>query len=232
MATASSAGPSIMVLMQETVLPALDGVAYLVDPGGDVLGVGRSCAYEGYGEFGDLVLSTWVGDNLFDAMVGDEVRAVAQRVHRMVAVGRRSNVSYRYRCDAPALKRVMRMSISRVADGDDALIGLLYQSVILSEEPRPAMAIFDPERLSEDGGSLKICSYCHDVLWTGDAAKPAAHSPHLGEWVSPETYYRRGGAVDGPVSHGVCPSCVARICEEEEAAQPLRRERPARARAC
>ncbi|HVZ10656.1 hypothetical protein [Rhodopila sp.] len=52
------------------------------------------------------------------------------------------------------------------------------------------------------------CAFCRDIGWPPTAVREPA------EWISLAEYDRRGGRRDGPVSHGACPDCAARVLDE------------------
>jgi hypothetical protein len=46
-----------------------------------------------------------------------------------------------------------------------------------------------------------MCSYCQRVAW------PPGRARRRREWIEAEEYYRRGGASEIRISHGICPPC-------------------------
>ncbi|MCC7275011.1 MAG: hypothetical protein IT561_20255 [Alphaproteobacteria bacterium] len=202
----------------QAVLDALDGVAYLVAPDGTLLAVGGR-TWTPFAEANGapaLEPRQVVGRSLFEMIEGTEVRDVYRRLHEAVRTRRRPNVTFDYRCDAPALRREMRLSISPVEAGG-ALVALLYQSQVKLARVRPEMSLFLPElRLGarkpySDERLVSLCDFCHRVAW------PIGPPRHGRRWIEPEDYYRRGGPADMIVSHGICPDCHARV---EEAGAP------------
>lgn len=190
----------------QPLLDALDGVAYVSDEQGRVVAVGRDGWDESARETGAASASRILGRNLYDLIVGETVREAYRRVHRAVLEGKRRWVSFEYRCDAPDLRRDMRMSVSRFTRG--GVNFLLHQSQMVASSPRPWMSLFEAERIVEMARAaaglpiVHLCSFCQRVAW------PEAKRD---SWIAPEDYYRSGGPAEVRVSHGVCPSCVSRL---------------------
>lgn len=193
------------------LLEAIEGIAYIVAGDGTILGFSR-------GPFMpfDRGLTPWqppsaIGRNLFDMMHGEEVASAYRVLHEAVWSGGLTTYGFEYRCDAPEVERHMRMSLSRVQE-DGRPLAVLYQSVILHETRRAPIPLFGENVLSAlradpTRPSVILCSYCHAVAWPAGAAAEGR------EWVEPHEYYRRGGATEVQVSHGICPPCYARIVE-------------------
>lgn len=86
--------------------------------------------------------------------------------------------------------------------------GLLIQSIVLSEEDRPRVDLFDftdLERLlasTRDLPLITMCSYCQQV-------KDSDHTAN--EWVDAEHYYRAGGTSEVRIRHGICPTCFDKV---------------------
>lgn len=186
-------------------LNALDGVAYLVAPDGTILGVGRErwADFARSAGFDGPTPDSVVGRSLFDVIVGDDVRAAYLALHRAVASLARPALTFEYRCDAPELERLMKMSMSAlVAHG--RLQGVLYQATLLTARDRVPLEFLRAETAMGDHDRaqtlpfVKICQFCANVTM------PAWG----GAWVAPQDYYRRGGSDEVRLSHGVCPDCV------------------------
>lgn len=189
----------------EDWLNALDGVAYLVAPDGVVLGVGR----EGWADFARRLGVSCptpedvVGRRLFDMIASDEVRRAFTALHQRVAMLATRALTYEYRCDAPDLERLMKMSVSALTS-HGRLLGVLYQSTLLSAKDRVPLEFLrgvdeaiEKNRVS-DLPFVTICQFCANVTMKS----------WKGEWAAPTDYYRRGGDDAVRLSHGICPACV------------------------
>ena len=199
-------------LSSRTLLDSLDGIAYLTDEQGVIAAVGRTRwdAFARDNVWPAGCASAVAGRPLFDMIAGQPVRETAIKLHAAVASGRRSTISYHYRCDAPAHRRQMRMAITCVECSGRPMV--LYQSQLLSAADRPPMALFaspSPEAFHDPSRPLvSVCSYCHAVAW------PIGSEDR--EWIEPEAYYARGGPGDVRVSHGICVRCYDEVVADAD----------------
>lgn len=191
------------------MLDALDGTAYVTDIEGRLVCVGPQnwdrFANENAG--GALAGSPPVGHRVVEGISGETVRSMYQRVHQAAVSGER-RIAFTFRCDGPDVERRMKMAISPLRSGE-VVVGVLYQSTILSERARPPMRFLEAEaameQFKEDGAPIvACCSFCAKIDW-----------PHGSDssWVEPEVYYQRGGGADVRISHGVCPSCAVSMAD-------------------
>ncbi|MGD9538630.1 MAG: hypothetical protein AB7P52_14895 [Alphaproteobacteria bacterium] len=198
----------------ETLLDAIDGIAYLVDPTGVILAtstkLSHACAHaaDGSAQSGEEALATALAVGALD----DQVRDAYRRLHDAVCAGQRERISFVHRCDSPEVARVARMSISPVRVGG-RLCAVLYQSQVLSEARRPRIALFDHANFQRGQGAsfarpvVRLCAYCHAVAWP-----PGTHED--GErWSTPEAYQAMGGPAAVKLRFAVCPSCLESIIE-------------------
>lgn len=185
-------------------MSALDGVTYAASAQGRLLAVGTprwDRFARNHGAAGPE-RETVLGRELFDYLSGEEVRDAYRRIHAHVLAGR-PHVAFEYRCDAPDVRRTMRMSISLLELPQTEPM-VLYQSQVLSEVERPWISLFEPERILQWRRSeyafpvVTVCSFCLQVRLPDEAG---------GRWVEPEAYYARGAPHDVRVSHGLCATC-------------------------
>jgi hypothetical protein len=191
-------------------LDALDGVAYAIDRNERIVAIGES----NWNEFatandGDGVLANdIVGRPLFDFVSGDHIKDAYRRMLTAVLGGERKIAQFRFRCDAPAVRREMRMSVTPLRDAG-AVVAALFQSQTVAVEDRPPINLFGlfnrPRRPAVQRTIVTVCSFCHAVS-DEDAGNGRDRT-----WVSAETYYRKGGSSDVDVSHGICGGCFRRI---------------------
>ena len=187
------------------ILDALDGVAYLTDRDG-VLSAAGVLNWDAFSGPADT-FGKYRGRNIFDIVAGEEVRAVYRTMHELILKDRRPKIRFEYRCDAPEVRRVMRMTLGPLRH-EGRIAGVLYHSQIVSEEERPPLSLlaYDEalERVrGETAPILTICSFCHDV-----------RSGPEETWVTPEEHYRNGGPSRARLSHGVCESCSGQLLED------------------
>lgn len=141
-------------------------------------------------------------------IAGDAVRTTFAELFNSVLTKIRPVVRVDYRCDAPTLRREMRLSVTPIKNGDD-VSHLLYQSITLSVLQRPAIPLFGATVAGHDADDiLTFCAICARVAWPVGAPTGAR------EWIEPPEYYRRGGGDVALLSHGFCEDCFARIQEE------------------
>lgn len=134
------------------------------------------------------------------------VRFIKGRMRLQSQGGRR--IAFSFRCDAPDVERRMKMAIGPLRLRE-RIVGVLYQSTILSERARPPIRFLDVsaalEQYKEDVAPLIVsCSFCSKIDWPSGRDAP---------WAEPEDYYRLGGLSEVRISHGVCPDCAEYISE-------------------
>lgn len=199
------------------LLDALEGVAYLTDTAGMIIGIGQ----RGWHAFATDNAAPWLtaeavlGTSLFAAIHDTTVRDAYRRLHAAVANGRRTHTVFEYRCDSPIAERHMRMAISPVAGSDATAAAVLYQSQIVSQVRRAPLPLLAAEaRLRRDSAPplapdriVVLCSFCQRVAWP-----PGMHEPSR-RWISVVEFYRRGGREDAMVSDGICPACLKQVIE-------------------
>jgi len=188
-----------------TLLDALEGIAYLLGRDGAILALGQrnwtAFARENGGN--PRVLATAPGDNLFDAIRGEEVRR-ATRLHLAALFERRhAEIVIACRCDSPDIRRELRLAMRPVEEAG-AVVAVLCQALTVSETLRPPLDLFSAEAMTaylRETAHLPIvrmCSYCHRIALPREAPR---------EWVEADEYYRRGGGAAVRISHGICPAC-------------------------
>lgn len=154
----------------EALLEAIDGVAYVVNGEGLILGLSRgpALAAGGSGSLGPWDSGRAIGKDLFSMMRGAEVRESHQTLHRAVCSGDHLGVGFEYRCDAPETERRMRMSLSLIRI-DATPVAVLCQSTILSETPKVPLPLFAADLLAARGPAseriVTLCADCRKVAW-------------------------------------------------------------------
>lgn len=107
-------------------------------------------------------------------------------------------VHFHFRCDAPRLRRLLRMEIAR----DDSAV--LFTVTPVSEQARPVVAILDHD-LPRSERLLTMCGWCKQAQAADD------------EWIEIEQAVDRLGLFQAPmpprVTHGVCPSCYRTLVD-------------------
>jgi hypothetical protein len=196
----------IQGLGAEELLDAFTDVAYVVNANGAIVAYSRRSwdrfARENQApELADP--SRIMGMSMEKAIDGTETRQIYRELSELLWNGTKDAVSFAYRCDAPDVRREMRMTMTPILVGG-GVRGILYHSHTVHANPRPAIGLFarSAARDSDSGlPLLGVCSYCKDVRFPeGDKE---------GQWVTPERYYQLGGSELVALSHGVCPTCYS-----------------------
>ncbi|HSV29784.1 MAG TPA: hypothetical protein VLL76_09490, partial [Candidatus Omnitrophota bacterium] len=125
------------------LLDALEGTAYAVDTRARFIAVGarawrRFALDNDAAELADP--SVLLGCDLFDFILGDEVRQAYRQVMERARQGE-PEVTLAMRCDAPDAARLMRLVVSALTS-KGRLAGYLFQCVLLDERARPPLGLF------------------------------------------------------------------------------------------
>ena len=143
---------------------------------------------EGIGLDSDQIL----GRSLFDYITGLETPELYRRLFTKV---RRAGkpLSFPFRCDAPGVRRRMRMAIRPLADG-----GLEIATTVSEQEPREFVPLLDA-KAQRNAEYIRMCSWCARVQLDAD------------RWEEVEVAIELLGLFDREglpqISHGACPSC-------------------------
>lgn len=137
-----------------------------------------------------------VGRSLWE-FVGDyQTREVYRTLIARVREGR--DLGFPYRCDAPHLRRFMRMTMWPDGEG-----GVWFESAILRVEPRAACWRL-PDAAEATGVLLPACAWCGRVAVEGG-------------WDEIEVAIARldlfGDAPLPALTHGMCPTCYTAFLE-------------------
>lgn len=188
-------------------IDALDGVAYAIDPAGRIIAYGRPRWDRFAAENGAAELcepENVIGLDLLATVQGDGVRRAYRELIAQLLRRERNGFAFSFRCDAPDVRREMRMAMTPLRAGRE-VTGVLFQSIVLSEGMRPPLDIFrfrgTASVLGRDSDRkiVTLCSWCQKVRADDWGSDP--------RWIAPEEYYRRGGEADVLVSHGICEAC-------------------------
>lgn len=187
----------------QSLLDALDGIAYLTSRTGEILAYGTSNWDDFANQSGAPELTkpeNLLGRRLVEFISGEPSKSAYLATAEAVLTRAVPRLHYTYRCDAPDLRRTMRFSMTAVRLEDNTL-GLLHQSILLKDTPRDPLPLFERPVAAEGEAAteiVSICSYCRSVRYRfGDGE----------QWIDAEEYYSLGGRDDLLVSHGICPGC-------------------------
>ena len=189
----------------------LDGVAYVINPAGRIIAYGRPHwnRFAAENEAADLCeAESIIGLDLLGIVRGKDVCAAYRHLIKELLQGRRDGFAFAFRCDAPHMRREMRMAITPVRRRGE-VTSILFQSILLNQEMRPPLDIFrfgdQAAALGCDPGQkvVTLCSWCQKVRADDWGSDP--------RWISAEEYYRCGGEVDVLINHGICEGCTASL---------------------
>jgi hypothetical protein len=193
----------------QSLLDAMDGIAYVTSPDDVILAYGRP-NWERFALASSAAHlaapGAVLGRRLKEFVTGPQAQTGHQAAVELMRSQQKSVVSYSYRCDAPDVRRDMRMSITPIMDRG-ALVGLLYHSITLREASRSSIALLAAPTAAASFADpvVSICSYCKCIRLPVEAPEPV--------WITPEEYYGMGHDDQGPVSHGICPHCWEAIVQ-------------------
>lgn len=204
-----------MSVTNQNLLDAMDGIAMILDHELHIVRIGEP----NWQQFLDnnpppdstarLSKESVLNRPVTQFIAGDPVRSTFAHLFNTVLSGSRPVVRIDYRCDAPTLRRDMRLSVRPIMTGGDVRY-LLYQSVTLSVQQRPAIPLFGAPVSDQSAEDIPtLCAICARVAWPISAPIGAR------EWIDPIEYYRRGGGDAALISHGFCEACFARFQDED-----------------
>lgn len=151
------------------------------------------------------VLGRSLWDSISDATTRGIYVALLQRVR-----GGRGPVHFRFRCDAPSMRRLLDMLITRETAGAVGTVKFTTTPVAL--EPRPSVALLDPGVPRETAVQV-TCAWCARLRITEQ------------EWLEVEAAMRIldpfGQRALPALSHGMCPDCFAAMAREVAGGVPV-----------
>jgi hypothetical protein len=192
----------------DTADPDTD-VVYHVDPEGRITFVNS--------RWDEFARANDAKDLLGDAVLGRRVApfiADRQTRHLFELIVRHALQSGRpmtlpYRCDGPAARRRMELSVCATPAGD-----VVFRSRVLAEEARPPIGLLDPHARRRPDSLIHICSWCN--------------RGRIGErWAEVEEVIAAYDLFDAPtvpdITHGLCFDCEQTVLSEWLQADPTAR---------
>lgn len=143
-------------------------------------------------------LADVLGRPLWDFVSDDTTRQVYRDLAARVRAGH--EVTFAYRCDAPALRRFMRMTMRPAPHR-----GIEFDSVVERAEPRAAVPLFEGTSAGTSGVTVRVCSWCRRV-----------HVRETWQEVEIAVDWLRlfaGGPMPA-LTHGMCEDCYARVMRD------------------
>lgn len=147
----------------------------------------------------DVVASRVVGRNLFDFIVDPTTQALYRKMLVRIRGGR--SFGFRYRCDAPAVRRLMEMELRQT----DMQGGVEFRSGPVEEVARESLSL--PQAAGSPGGGpvapQRACGWCNRLDVEGEWLEIEEALPRLRLLERPSA----------PLTHGICEECLARVLE-------------------
>ncbi len=133
-----------------------------------------------------------IGRSIWDFIADGSTIAIYRRVFQRVRSGAGA-AAFTFRCDAPAVRRLLQMHISRAASGE-----LVLATDLVVATPRASVALLEPGRATL-GTLVRMCAWCQRM--------PGAD----GQWLEVEAALAAmdvfGGDTLPRISHGMCDDC-------------------------
>ena len=197
--------------LQCDILGVFDGICYVTDRDGIIQSIGSANWNKFASENGaaSLTADSVIDRSVLDFIDGDEIRNAFRDILKTMLTSDNTSWVMPYRCSSPGTIRNMRLSIKPVRDRN-VVQGFLFQSILLTEEMRPPLDLFDFEAVSTHLNSRRelplvvICAWCQNIKQEED---------NRIEWIEAEEFYRRGGTSNVNLTHSICDSC--RSCSED-----------------
>jgi hypothetical protein len=181
----------------------MESISYQLDAGDRIAGVSASWAAFAVSNDAPHLVDGVLGRPIWDFVSDLTTRHVYQELLRRVRNG--NTITFSYRCDAPALRRFMRMTMAPRAEN-----GVDFLSETVRTEPRaPLAALAAPAAAAASADALvRICSWCKRFAVASD-------------WLEGELAIERLGLFAGDrlpkVTHAMCPDCTTRVMGELDA---------------
>lgn len=146
-----------------------------------------------------LVSDRVLGRSLWDFISDQTTRTLYKEILDQIHAGR-SEMTFNFRCDAPASRRRMEMTIIKIPGGE-----VQFETRIIGEDERISQALLDRNtpRISE---VLNICGWCKLV----DVG--ARNWVEIEEAISALCLFERQSLPS--LTHGMCEMCFATISKE------------------
>lgn len=194
----TSRGDGLMTPALATA-PAVARVIYEINAADELVAIGADWVRFAEANEAAHLADHVVGRSLWDFISGATTRHVYRELVNRARAGQ--TISFDYRCDSPALRRFMRMTIIARSDG-----AVAFDSVTMRIEQRSAAL---PSLISVVGEPvLRMCSWCKRVEVSQS-------------WEEVEIAVERLGLLsltDPPlISHAICPPCYDRIMTDADA---------------
>lgn len=187
-----------------------NSLVYRIDRDDRIVAVNDAWTVFAGANAGDGLLPPSVlGTSLF-AAISD---ASTREIYRLLLRRARNDgapLRFRFRCDAPHVRRLLEMTVSGFADNV-----VEFSTLLIASETRSALSLIDPAQARSDT-LLRICAWCTrvampDERWI-EVHQALAELRLLEQSILPR------------ITHGMCPACfteMERALETENGKWPL-----------
>ncbi len=141
------------------------------------------------------VLHTSLWQHCQGAMVEQMYRSLLQRVRAT-----KRQIEFIYRCDAPEIRRFIRMCIKNLEEQPDLIA---FTNQIVREELRPYQALLDVYMPRRSDDMVAMCSWCNKVRVDGSGWHEVEDAIAALKLFERDTYPE--------ITHTICPACVAKV---------------------
>lgn len=179
----------------------MDLISYHIDGHDEITAVSDSWTAFARSNGGADLADQVVGHSMWQFVCDDTTRQVYRDLLARVRDGR--TVTFSYRCDSPALRRFMRMTMNQ-----GPRTGVQFDSLTLRTESRVPPIVMAPASAQSDF-LLRVCGWCKRVAVGAEWEEVEVAIEQLGLF---------GGRAPAAITHGMCPACVARVLGESVAA--------------
>lgn len=144
---------------------------------------------------GQLREENVIGRQLWDYITDDSTRRLYEEIIARVRRGHRAQ--FTLRCDAPAARRLLEMTIRAHAEDE-----IEFETRTLQVEPRPPVPLLEPDRKRAEEW-VRSCAWCSRIhVGAGQWAEVEAAAEHL-------RLFERDALPR--LTHGICEECHDRL---------------------
>jgi hypothetical protein len=177
-------------------------VVYLVDPSDALVSVNPAWSTSAVsGDAPGLAGPEVIGRSLWEFVSDGTTRQLYRAMLDRVRTTRRP-IAFHFRCDTPAMQRLLRMQLSPEPGGV-----VRFEVHKVAERSRPPVALLNP-KTPRSTAIVRICGWCKRLPLPDDG------------WVEVEAAVDHLDLLDSPVlpalSHGMCPDCYRTVMQALE----------------
>lgn len=174
-------------------MTASANVRYQIDASDRIAAVNEGWIEFARANSGDRLLPpAIVGHSLWDSISDPTTTQIYRAIVNRVRKGA-GPAQFRFRCDSPAMRRLLEM---RIKGGERGAVD--FETSLIESQPRPVVALMDVQTPRSDA-LITICAWCMKIEVPG----------HV--WLEIEAAAATMGLFESAalphLSHGMCPDC-------------------------